>query len=98
MSRENEAPNSCALSHAKWDPKAEKVISTGRKITKTDRVALLQRLSQMKVPGAAELIEDDITAFALDLDNDGKQETVFTASNLTRLDTLFWRDKKHVLM
>jgi hypothetical protein len=52
----------------------------------------------MKVPGAAELIEDDITAFALDLDNDGKQETVFTASNLTRLDTLFWRDKKHVLM
>jgi hypothetical protein len=90
-----EPPNSqCALSHAKWDPKTEKVISTGRKITKTDRVALLQRLSQMKVPGAAELIEDDITAFALDLDNDGKQEIVFAASNLSRLDTLFQRDKK----
>jgi hypothetical protein len=94
VSREDETPNSCALSHAKWDPKNEKVISTGRKITKTDRTTLLQRLSQSKVPEAAELIEDDITAFALDLDNDGKDEVVFAASNLTRLDKLFQRDKK----
>src|SRR6516165_3094679 len=32
VSFENET--TCALSHAKWDPKTEKVISTGRKITK----------------------------------------------------------------
>src|SRR5215468_1341438 len=38
VSLENETPNpQCALSHAKWDPKTEKVISTGRKITKADR-------------------------------------------------------------
>ena len=86
VSLENETPNTqCALSRAKWDPKTEKVISTGRQITKTDRAALLQRLSRSKLPGAAEFIEDDITAFALDLDNDGKQEIVFVASNLTRV-------------
>jgi len=90
VSLENETPNTqCALSRAKWDPKTEKAISTGRQITKTDRAALLQRLSRRKLPGAAEFIEDDITAFALDLDNDGKQEIVFVASNLTRVAKLW---------
>jgi len=89
VSLENETPNTqCALSRAKWDPKTEKAISTGRQITKTDRAALLQRL-RSKLPGAAEFIEDDITAFALDLDNDGKQEIVFVASNLTRVAKLW---------
>jgi hypothetical protein len=83
----------CPLSRAKWDPKAEKIISTGRKITKADRAALLQRLSQSKLPGAAEFIEDDITAFMLDLDNDGKQEIVFVASSLKRVAEAWERDQ-----
>ena len=73
----------CALSHAEWDQKAEQVISTGKNITKADRTVLLNQLKPFL--GGAELVEDDITAFALDLDNDGKQETVFEASNLTRV-------------
>jgi hypothetical protein len=95
VSLENEAPNAqCALSHAKWDPKAEKTISTGRKIKKTDRAALLNRLSQGKLPGAAELIEDDITAFALDLANAGQDEIVFVASNLARMADRWEHDKE----
>ena len=95
VSLENETPNSeCALSHAKWDPKTEKVISTGRKITKTDRTALIQRLSQSKIPNGTEFIEDDITAFAIDLDNDGTEEIVFAASNLDRVAKLWERDQK----
>jgi hypothetical protein len=83
VSLENETPNTqCALSRAKWDPKAEQVISTGRKITRIDRAALLKRLN---LPDGPELIEDDVTAFALDLDNDGKEEIVFVASNLARV-------------
>src|SRR5215470_18646519 len=46
VSLENETPNTqCALSHAKWDPKTEKVVSTGRKITKADRADILKRLN-----------------------------------------------------
>lgn len=32
-----------------------------------------------------DLLKEDITAFTLDLDNDGKEEIVFAASNLHRL-------------
>jgi hypothetical protein len=96
VSLENGTQNpQCALSRAKWDPKAEKVVSTGRKITKTDRAALLKRLSGSKLPEVAELVEDDdITAFTLDLDGDGKEETVFAASNFTRLNGLWLGDKE----
>jgi hypothetical protein len=98
VSLENETQNSqCALSHAKWDPKAENVVSTGRKITKIDGATLLKRLSGSKLPEVAELVEgDDITAFMLDLDGDGKDETVFVASNFTRLDDV-WQRKKETL-
>jgi hypothetical protein len=85
VSLENGAPNTqCALSHAKWDPKSEEVVSTGRKIAKIDRIDLLKRLQQYLIK-EAEVVEDDITAFTLDLDNDGKDETVFVASNLKRV-------------
>src|SRR5262249_2602418 len=84
VSLENQTPDpECALSHAKWDQEAEQIISTGKNITKADRTVLLNQLKPFL--GGAELIENDITAFALDLDNDGKQETVFEASNLTRV-------------
>jgi len=85
VSFENSASNTqCALSHAKCDPKSEEVISTGRKIGKVDRADLLKRLKQNLLK-QAEVIEDDITAFALDLDGDGKDEIVFVASDLKRV-------------
>ena len=47
------------------------------------------------MPEVAELVEDDdITAFTLDLDGDGKEETVFAASNFTRLNGLWLGDKE----
>jgi hypothetical protein len=85
VSLENDTPNAeCALSHAKWDPKTEEVISTGRKIAKIDRTSLMERLKQNLLKDA-KVVEDDIAAFALDLDGDGKEEIVFVASNLKRL-------------
>lgn len=85
VSLENPSENpECALSHAKWDPKNEEVISTGRKIAKVDRANLLARLKQSLLKDV-DVVEDDIMAFALDLDGDGKDETVFEVSNLKRL-------------
>ncbi|MBZ6076353.1 hypothetical protein [Microvirga puerhi] len=85
VSLENDTPNAgCALSHAKWDPKSEEVVSTGRKIAKIDRSALLERMKQNLLKDA-DAVENDIAAFALDLDGDGKEEIVFAASNLNRL-------------
>jgi hypothetical protein len=85
----------CALSHAKWDPKSEKTISTGRKIGKVDRTDLLKLLKQ-KVLREAAVIADDITAFALDLDGDGKDEIVFVASNLKRVADHYTDNDKSV--
>jgi hypothetical protein len=96
VSLENSTPNSqCALSHAKWDPKSEEAISTGRKIGKVDRTDLLKRLKKNLLK-EAEVIEDDITAFALDLDGDGKDEIVFVASNLKRVADHYTDDGKSV--
>jgi hypothetical protein len=90
VSLENSTPNTqCALSRAKWDPKREEAISTGRKIGKVDRADLRKRL-------IAEVIEDDITAFALDLDGDGQDEIVFVASNLKRVADRHANDDKSV--
>src|SRR5262249_12256867 len=46
------------------------------------------------IPNEVEFIEDDITAFALDLDNDGKEEIVLAVSNLNRVAELWKRDQK----
>jgi hypothetical protein len=99
VSLENEAPNNpqCALGHAKWDSKAEKVVSTGRKITKTDRIVFLKRLNK-SLPEGAQIIEDDVTAFALDLDDDGRQEIVFVASNLTRVADQWGETRQRILI
>jgi hypothetical protein len=82
----------CALSRAKWDPKAEQVISTGRKISKADRTDLLKRLSHYYLK-AADFVESDLTAFMLNLDNNSKEEIVFVASDLPRLAEQWERDK-----
>jgi hypothetical protein len=90
---ETQSP-ACAFSYATWDTKAEKVVSTGRKISKPDRAALLQRLRSNNAQHGAGWIEDDITAFALDLDNDGKDEIVFVVSDVDRVAQLWERDQK----
>ncbi len=96
VSLENGVANKqCALSHAKWDPKSEETVSTGRKIAKVNRTELLKRLKQHLLKDA-EVVEDDITAFALDLDNDGKEETVFVASNLKRVADHYSNDSKPI--
>jgi hypothetical protein len=95
VSLENGTPNTCALSHAKWGPKSEEVISTGRKITKFDRADLLKRLKPNLLK-EVEVAEDDITAFALDLDNDGKEEIVFVASSLKRVADHYSEEGKPV--
>lgn len=64
--------------------KSEQVLSTGRKITDADRGELLRRLKILLLKDA-DVVEKDINAFAVDLDNDGKQEIVFVASNLERI-------------
>jgi hypothetical protein len=94
VSLENNTQNAeCALSRAKWDPITEGVVSTGRKITKTDPSALLERLNKTVLKDA-KLVESDIAAFELDLDNDGKEETVFVASNLKRVSNDNSKDGK----
>jgi hypothetical protein len=91
---ENDSPNpECALGRAKWDRKSEEVISTGRKITKADRSDLLKRLKILLLKDA-DVVEEDITAFAVDLDNDGNQEIVFVASNLQRVADHYSDDSK----
>jgi hypothetical protein len=95
VSLENETANpDCALGQAKWDSKTEKAVSTGRKITKADRAALLQKLTSHNFPAGSEFVEGDITAFTIDLDNDGKEEIVFAASNLDRVAKLWASDQK----
>jgi hypothetical protein len=94
VSIENESQNpECALGHAKWDQKSEQTLSTGRRITDADRGELLRRLKILLLKDA-DVVEKDINAFAVDLDNDGKQEIVFVASNLERIADHFPDDIK----
>lgn len=90
---ENEAQNpECALSRAKWEPKDEQVVSTGRKIKKVDRAEVLKRLKEDLLKDE-QAVAEDIEAFALDLDGNGEEETVFAASNLNRLGKRALYDK-----
>jgi hypothetical protein len=84
----------CALSRAKWDPKKVEAISTGRKITKADPADVMKPLTRYwQEP---DLIKEDITAFTLDLDNDGKEEIVFVASSLRRVAEHYANDGEPV--
>jgi hypothetical protein len=86
---ENESPQNpdCALSRAKWNPKDERATSSGKQIRKVDPSWILAALSKQNfIKG--EVTENDIDAFALDLDNDGNDEIVVSASNLERVARL----------
>jgi hypothetical protein len=86
---ENESPqnSNCALSRAKWNPKDEQAVLSGKTIRVLDPAWVLAQLDK-KLPGLTDLTEGDFTAFALDLDNDGRDEIVFSASNIERLEKL----------
>lgn len=86
---ENESPQNpdCALSRAKWDPKAERIISSGKSIQAIDPSWVLGQIDK-KAPGIDLLEDGDFEAFALDLNNDGQDEIVFRASNVERVGKL----------
>ena len=94
---ENEAPTNpdCALSRAKWDPKTEQTVCTGKQIRNVEPVAVLTQLSKItSAAGAvhqltANLTPADLTAFALDLDSDGLEEIIFVASSVKRSNDEF---------
>jgi hypothetical protein len=84
---ENQSPQNrdCALSRAKWDKRTERTAVSGKTVRKVDPAMVLARLDEKHTPRYADLLEVDIEAFALDLDNDGSEEIVFSASNVRRL-------------
>lgn len=76
----------CALSHASWDPKTERTIPTGKNITKLTPATVLAHLREAAQRGHGEALEavaeGIATGFALDLDNDGSDEIVFSSDNV----------------
>jgi hypothetical protein len=84
---ENESPQNpdCALSRAKWDPTTEHAIPTGKRIRKVPTARALPLLVEK---WAGLLTESDISAFTLDLDNDGLDEMIVSASNVMRVASL----------
>ena len=86
---ENDSPQNpdCALSRAKWNPREERAAPSGKRIRNVDPSLILASLNRQRFI-KSELIEGDVSAFALDLDGDGKDEIVFNASNLERVSSL----------
>ena len=87
---ENKSPQNpdCALSRAKWDPTSERTSPAGRKIRAIPAAAVAQQLNKV-YPGEANLLPEDIlAAFALDLDNDGKEEIIYIADSTPRFAKL----------
>ena len=96
VSMENKSPQNpdCALSRAKWDPTTERTSPAGRKIRAIPVAAVAQQLNKV-YPGEANLLPEDISAaFALDLDNDGKEEIIYVADSTPRLAKLHEQTKQ----
>jgi hypothetical protein len=89
VTMENEAPQNpdCALSKAKWDPKTEQTKPTGRKIRKIPPEAVAQQLNKVYT-GRANFMPEDVASFGLDLDNDGREDIIYVADNVSRLAAL----------
>jgi hypothetical protein len=93
---ENKSPQypDCALGRAKWDPTSEQTSPTGRKIRTIPAAAVAQQLNKV-FPGEANLLPEDISAaFALDLDNDGKEEIIYIADSIPRFARLHEKTKQ----
>ena len=95
VSIENRMPPNpdCAMSYAKWDPKTEQAKSTGRKIRKIPPEAVAQQLNKVYV-GRANFMPEDVSAFGLDLDNDGREDIIYVTDNLSRLADLHEKTKQ----
>jgi hypothetical protein len=89
VAMENKSPQNpeCALSRAQWDPTTERTTSTGRKLRNIPPELVAQHLNRI-YPGKANLLAEDISAFGLDLNNDGHEDIIYTASNVPRIAKL----------
>jgi hypothetical protein len=89
VTMENESPQNpdCALSKAKWDPATEKRTPTGRKIRQIPAAAVAQQLNKVYA-GHVSFEPEDISAFGVDLDSDGKEDIIYVADNVSRLAKL----------
>ena len=89
VAKESQSPENpdCAVSRATWDSTSERTTSTGRKLRKIPSEAVAQQLGKIQ-PGNAELMPEDISAFGLDLDGDGREDIVYAADNVSRIDKL----------
>jgi hypothetical protein len=87
---QNESPQNpaCALARAKWDPTVERSVRTGKWINRADRRSVVMTLKEPNVT------EADVTAFSLDLDNDGREEIVFAVDTVPRVADLNEKTKK----
>lgn len=88
-----DSPN-CALSKAKWDTGFERTARSGKQVRKVDGAKVLAQIDKKYYPDIAEIRAEDIEAYALDLDNDGKDEIVFKASNASRAFALHGKTEK----
>jgi hypothetical protein len=85
----NQTPQNpaCALSHATWDQASERTVNSGKRINRLNPNDVMT--SHFPVPFNVQ--DGELTGFAVDLDNDGKDESVFAFSNVRRLDEEFTR-------
>ena len=83
----------CAISRAKWDPNTEQASSTGRKIRKIPPGAVAQQLNKV-YPAKRTCCRKTYRRFGFDLDNDGKEEIIYIADNITRLADLHEKTKQ----
>jgi hypothetical protein len=90
VAMQNDSPQNpaCALARAKWDPTTERSVRTGKWIKQADRRSVVVTLREPNVT------EADVTAFALDLDNDGREEIVFAVDTVPRIAELNEKTKK----
>lgn len=89
VAMENKSPQNpeCALSRAQWDPKTERTTSTGRKIRNIPPELVAQQLNKI-YPDKANLLAEDVSAFGLDLNNDGHEDIIYVANNVARIAKL----------
>jgi hypothetical protein len=87
VAMENKSPQNpdCALSRAKWDPKAERKTSTGRELRKIQPAAVVQKLNKSY---QSDLVPSDVSSIGIDLDNDGREDIVYAADSVPRVAAL----------
>jgi hypothetical protein len=93
---ENESQNpDCALSKAKWESRTERQVSSEKRIRLVDPAAVLAQIGTRRSDQVEmKMTETDVTAFALDLDNDGKDEIIYVADNVPRISKLNERTRE----